>query len=318
MRLKSFDAPTLSQAMALVRAELGDEAILVSTEKVGGLMRVLAAVEADDLSTADVPDPVEDVHEALVNHGVLPRLAERLLESAAASGQEDATLALAGAIDAQFAFAPIGEGRALMLVGPPGSGKTTSAAKIATRAVLDGTAVRLVTTDTSRAGAVEQLGAFARLLGIELHCAATAAELAEIAGSPAEDELVVVDTGGINPYLAGDREELAALAAAVDADLVLVMAAGGDVYDTVEMARVFAELGCTGLVATRVDMVHRLGSVLAAAAAARLAFAGLGVGTDIAEGLARPTPLSLARLLVPEAAAARTPSFQLETEAATP
>ena len=61
-----------------------------------------------------------------------PASIERLVESAAEARQEDATLALAGAFDAQFAFSPIDGGRAVMLVGPPGSGKTTSAAKLAT------------------------------------------------------------------------------------------------------------------------------------------------------------------------------------------
>lgn len=81
-----------------------------------------------------------------------------------------------------FGFAPLGtpeparRGRRPqeMLVGPPAVGKTVTVAKLAARAVMARKPVMLVTMDTRRAGAVDQLAAFARVLKVDLGEAADA------------------------------------------------------------------------------------------------------------------------------------------------
>ena len=57
----------------------------------------------------------------------------------------------------------------------------------------------------------------------------------------------------------------------------------------------------TRMLVTRLDMVHRLGSLLAAADAAHLSFCDAGISPDVAEGLIPLNPVALARLLLPEA-----------------
>ena len=56
----------------------------------------------------------------------------------------------------------------LLLVGPPGAGKTLTVARLATRLVMAGITPMVITADGKRAGATEQLAAFTRLLGISL------------------------------------------------------------------------------------------------------------------------------------------------------
>jgi flagellar biosynthesis protein FlhF len=120
--------------------------------------------------------------------------------------------------------------------------------------------------------------------------------------SSPSNELVLIDSGGINPYAAADLQELAGLIRVINAEPLMVMAAGGDVYDATEMGMAFRSLGATRLLVTRIDMVHRLGSVLAAADAARLSFCEVGTSPQIANGLSALTPLSLAGLLLPNMA----------------
>jgi flagellar biosynthesis protein FlhF len=79
---------------------------------------------------------------------------------------------------------------------------------------------------------------------------------------------------------------------------MLVLAAGTDALDAVDMARIFRDLGSTRMAVTRLDLTHRLGSVLAAAEGARLGFAEAGIAPDIADGLIPFTPATLARLLL--------------------
>lgn len=313
MRLRSYTAATIPEAMALVREHLGPEAIIVSTQSLesGGASVTAALEEGDPPAGSIADDAVDAIHEALAAHGVPPRLIEKLLKAAAELDSDDTVLALAGALDAVFTFAPIGDrpaARPLMLVGPPGAGKTISTAKLAARAVLGHRPTRVVTADTVRAGGIEQLEAFTRLLELPLHTVESTKHLTGLVSDPVAGEMVLVDTAGINPYNASDRADLAGFIAAAEAEPIFVVPGGGDLFDTVEMAGIFAELGCRRMLATRLDMVQRLGSVLAAAEAANLAFCDVGITPSVADGLTPLTPVALARLLLPDPALPADPS----------
>jgi flagellar biosynthesis protein FlhF len=339
MRLRRFTARTAAEAMALVRRELGPDAVIVSTESADtGATTVTAALENDDdadlardfaaaaaagqsADSALPPlDAAELIAEAVTAHGTPPRLAEKILMASLEllADAADPLPALAGALDAVFGFQPLDDrrrdgGQPLMLVGPPGAGKTIAVAKLAARAVLARRRIHVLSTDTVRAGGIEQLEAFTRLMALPLHridgeaqLAAALADAAALSAGPG-DPAALIDTAGINPYNASDRDELAAFIAAADAEPVLVLPAGGDLYDSVELAEAFADLGCRRMIVTRVDMVRRLGSVLAVAEAARLGFSDIGISANVADGLIPLNPVALARLLMPDAAATVTP-----------
>jgi flagellar biosynthesis protein FlhF len=304
MRLRTFTAPTMSEAMALVRARLGSDAVIVSTEEgEDGATRLTAAVEQPErLAPGIEPDVIDVLNEALSGHGLAPLVVEKILCAALPFETDEPLLALASAFATFFSFKPLeGEARRpLLLAGPPGAGKTVSIAKLATRAVVAGTPVRIVTADTVRAGGIEQLEAFARVLQLPLHRAESAQRLGALSAVEQPGELLLVDSPGINPYSAGDRRELSQLIAASRAEPVLVLPAGGDAVDTVEMARIFRDLGASRMIVTRLDMVQRLGSVIGCAETLRLGFAEAGTSPDIAKGLTAFNPVVLARLVLPK------------------
>lgn len=329
MRLRTFTARTMPEAMALVRQHLGTEAIILSTASgEGGTITVTAALEPSDpprrdnaASAAGRAPPVDATElllEALTGHGTPARLVDSLISVALELPAQDAILALAGALDATFSFAPLTDRRPprpLMLVGPPGAGKTVSIAKLAARAVLARQKIRVISSDTVRAGAIAQLEAFTRLLGIKLYRAENPKQLGQLADDASQDEAVLIDSAGINPYNASDRNELADYIGATGAEPIFVLPGGGDLFDTVEITQAFRALGSTRMLVTRLDMVHRLGSILAAAADSRLSFCDAGIGPDIAQGLTPLNPVALARLIMPEAIQ---PTRPLTPELATP
>jgi flagellar biosynthesis protein FlhF len=313
MRLRSFTARTMPDAMALVRQQLGADAVILSTQRGGAGVVVTAALDEIDEPTADMlagepqQDPIEILHETLAAHGTPARLVDKLLAAAAELAALPPIDALAGSLEKTLNFAPLvlrRGAKALIMVGPPGAGKTVVTAKLATRAVLAGRAVRVISSDTVRAGGIAQLEAFTRLLGIMLHRAESEHEMERLTLAATPDEIVLIDSGGINPYSASDRRELADLIAAARAEPIFVLPAGGDVFDTIEMAQAFRLLGAARLLVTRLDMVHRLGSVLGAAEASGLGFCGAGTASDVAKGLTPLNPVALARLLLPEMAKA--------------
>ncbi|MBV8888470.1 MAG: AAA family ATPase [Alphaproteobacteria bacterium] len=304
MRLRTFNAATMTEAMRLVREQLGDNAVIIATEPTEGGCMITAAVEDEQdefpAEAAAAPDPLETIAAALDAHGVPLALAQRLGSAALDGIEEDCLTALAGALAASFRFAPIAFRGAerLLLVGPPGVGKTVTAAKLAARQVLTRRPLRLISTDMERAGGFEQLAALARVLATRLAGADGPQALAREAASAAGP--VVIDSPGFNPYRPAERREIRALAEAARAEPVLVLAAGMDLAETADISNCCRELGCRRLIVTRLDLSRRLGNLLVAAEAGDYAFAEVGVAPDIADGLCPLTPLGLARLLLPE------------------
>lgn len=313
MRLKTFTAPSTGDAMQLVRDEMGDEAIIVSTRRSGRTVRVTAALDDaptdNNLAMEEALPTADRLAETLAFHGVPADIIDRLRRETMAIAVDDPVLALAGALDAVFEFHPLpddaidGDTRPIMLVGPPGVGKTVTAAKLAARVALRGRAVGVVTTDTRRAGGIEQLAAFTRLIDADLKTATDAQSLADAVARAPAGAPVYIDSAGSNPFDEAEMLKLAALADAVDAETVLVLAAGSDTREGAETACRFAAIGTRRLLATRLDIARRIGGILAAADAAHLKFCDVSVTPHIADGLNPINPVSLARLILPDGGA---------------
>lgn len=305
MRLRSFTANTMDEAMARVRQALGDDAVIVSsyTGKRGRGVVVVAAKDnpAADQRLAAIAegDAPGSLGEALAFHSVPAELAKRIRAAAEGIQSDDPVLALAGAFDSLFAFEPlaVAPDRPILLVGTPGSGKTVLAAKLATRAVLAGGRAHVVTTDTVRAGAVAQLAAFTDILKTKLDRAGTPGELKAALAQAGNRAVAVVDTPGTGPFQANELADLKAFLDASESEAILVQPAGQDAAESGESAAAFAGLGVKRMVVTKLDVSRRLGGILAAADSG-LAFAGVSVSPFVAQGIGTLNPVSLARLVL--------------------
>jgi len=254
MRLKLYRAPAMAQAMARVRSELGDDALILATRRVADGVEITAALEPEELRQ---PDPA--LLAALEYHGVSSSLQPAFLS-----------------------FAPLPLDDPLVFVGPPGAGKTLTVARLATRLVMTGTIPLVITADGKRAGATEELAAFTKLLGINLIVASHPATLTRAIGQRSGPALI--DTPGCNPFDPGLLAEVTELVGAASGTMVLVLPAGLDPGEASDLARAFVAAGSRYLIATRLDFAHRLGGVLAAAGTG-LALAEAGVGPGAADGL---------------------------------
>jgi flagellar biosynthesis protein FlhF len=310
MRLRTFTAETMADAMEEVRATLGADAIIVSTltARRGRGVQVTAAVEPadddfppdDDVPEDDpLPDPVTD---ALRFHRVIDGLDRRLAHAARESGSPDPVMALAAAVDARFRFAPLplAAAQPLALVGAPGAGKTVTAAKLAARSRIAGHTIAVITTDTVRSGGVGQLSGFTDLLDCPLQTAETPEELKRVLEAGSGADLTVIDTPGTNALNKGEVGDLADFLKVAGIEPVLVMAAGGDSEDARDHARTYARLGVRRIVGTRLDVTRRYGALLSAAESGDFAFSNVSITPFVAEGLYPLNPVSLARILTSE------------------
>ncbi len=290
MRLKLFHAPTMAEAMAAVRAELGAEALILNTKRIANGVEITAALESATEPEPAPPDPARLA--ALVWHGVPPG-------SHPALAHGDLTDSISRAL--RFGTLPLNaHDPPLLLTGPPGAGKTLTTVRLATRLVMSGVMPMVISTDGKRAGATEQLAAFTRLLGVPLLVASQPVSLARALARRQDGAPVLIDTAGVDVFRPGQTEEPLHLAQAAGAHVVVVLPAGLDAAEAEDLAAAHVEAGAVSLIATRLDLVRRMGGVIAAASTG-LTLTEAGIGPGAAEGLVPMTPsLLAARLIVPD------------------
>lgn len=190
---------------------------------------------------------------------------------------------------------PIETGGVIALVGPTGAGKTTTIAKLASRFAEAHAArdVALVTTDTQRIGAREQLYGFGRQLGIAVHEANSGTNLNQLLERLADYKLVLIDTAGLGQRDRALAAQLQWLRAAGQIRTLLVLPANTSFQDMDEVVRRFGAANPQGLVLTKLDETGRFGSALSVAVDHSLPITWVTDGQDVPEDLHRASAANL-------------------------
>lgn len=312
MKVKTYQASTQTEAMAQVRNELGENAILVSVQRlaVGMGVRITAAIEDDDDLTPDLVGdyynesytPIQEkVDKILRQQGATESVIEKVVSELNRSNRSDELVAFASAMDAVFKFHTLPEkkGQAFMLVGPAGAGKTTIIAKLANRGLMSGKKIGLISADVVRLGAAEQLVAYTNTLDIALTKARSPENLHNhVEAMKKSYDLILIDMPACNPFLPEDIDYLSTYIKSANVTPILVLPAGIDPVETAETAECFSEIGVSNLIATKLDAARRFGGILSAMDAARLTISEASTSYNINKGLSVVNAVSLARLLL--------------------
>jgi flagellar biosynthesis protein FlhF len=179
-------------------------------------------------------------------------------------------------------------GGVIALVGPTGAGKTTTIAKLAARwSMQHGSQdLALVSTDSYRIGAREQLMTYARILGAPMHVANNGKDLARVLERLKSKKLVLIDTAGMGPRDVRLSEQLAALQlGAARARVMLALPAQGEGNALEEIVRSFAKLAPAACILTKVDEAASLGAVISTTLRHKLPIAYLCTGQRVPEDL---------------------------------
>ena len=173
----------------------------------------------------------------------------------------------------------------IMLVGLQGSGKTTTAAKLARRLKEEHKSVRLIAADVYRPAAIDQLETLGKALDIPVFADRTSTDVIKIARAGLElarrerDRVVIVDTAGRLQIDDDMMAELDRLKAAIRPDEILLVADGMTGQDAVKIAEGFnSRLDVTGIILTKMDGDARGGAALSIYGTLRKPIKYIGVG----------------------------------------
>lgn len=260
----------------------------------------------------ELPASLVPTYGTLLEADVPESLARRLVRYVAERLESDENTAsvpvrdlLREAVESCLSIAPPiaavpGLRRTVALVGPTGVGKTTTVAKLAaSMKLVHGLRPGLVTVDTYRIAAVEQLRTYAEIIDLPLAVANVPAEMPGAIEQLGEVDLVLIDTAGRSPRDEVKIRELAEFMAEVPPDevyLVLSAVAGGrSMRSAVER---FAAVQADRLILTKLDEADGLGGILAVIGQANLPVSYLTTGQAVPDDIEPADRARLARLIL--------------------
>lgn len=372
MKIKTFRAKTFGEALALVKREMGEDAVVLSTEEKKGprpSVEVAAAVdyEAGEAASpkaaipswatpiprpAGSPSPVVE-HEEIrqLKHTLTEFKTEvgsirELLEDTRSgaeearlpSGKRDVLRFLKGrgvreehargicsaannvkeipramAAGVTVRQGPMGGKRAIVLVGPTGVGKTTTVAKLAAAAIKARKRVAILSLDSYRIGAIEQVRIYAKIMGVPLEVVPDAGQVKACLARHADKDVVFIDTTGRNPLGDAVLSELAPLyESGVPVETHLLVSATSD-YDFLAGAwKSYARLpvDCVGV--TKVDEAARYGALYNVSALCGKPIAYLTNGQTVPGDIVFPTREKVLRMILLEGPAGAAPAVAVQ------
>jgi flagellar biosynthesis protein FlhF len=351
MKLKSFFADSIEEAIGMARRQMGADAMLVHSKRTTPESRHLGSYEvvcASDVEPAAAAAAESETHRGPSIDNLVREVSdvkqqmERLARSLARCGGGMASVASSPDLVAAFALLsdaemdadltyeiigalsppvlpgalrdevaklvrvdaalgrPESARKIAALVGPPGAGKTSALVQLAVQYGIGARKrVQLLTLDTYRIAAAEELQAYAAILGIGCQVLDHAGLLEAALDEHALADLILIDTPGL---AAQEMDETLAhaLTGVRGVDTHLVLAASMRARDLARAARQYSIFKPDKLLFTRLDETETLGPILSQSVRMGLPVSFLASGQRIPEDLAPATREGLLSRLLPD------------------
>ena len=302
----ALDAPVANQAASLARERSDESASVALEDELISIRRQLARLAAGQgtpcghlgeeiatqLDECELPgELVAELDEAMGRAGKRLDVAKHREFLGLLMARN---LPCAGAVDWTTT-------QKLMMVGPTGVGKTTTLAKIASELVMKkGRRVALITIDTYRVGAQDQLKAYADLLDVPLEIAATPAQFGALIRRYEGYDNVLIDTAGRSPSDATRIHELKGFCRAVPGvGVMLAVAATSGRAEFAAVVERFSILPVAHAVITKLDECAAMGRLYGCLRRHRLPLNYLTIGQEVPDDIIPADPAMIAGRVIP-------------------
>ncbi len=264
---------------------------------------------------ADMPPKLFGMYLELVGQDLSEELAEQIVnavrgELGGGSGDDESAVRdavlrhltrLVPAVDPAIGYDnPDDRPLTIALIGPTGVGKTTTLAKLAASYKLkQNRKVGLVTCDTYRIAAVDQLRTYANIIGLPLEVALTPTDVRQAVTALADCDVILIDTAGRGPNDRGRLDELSSCVAAADPHEVhLVLSSTSSERVLLREAEAFAEVGADRVVLTKLDEAVSFGVLINVMQSIGKKLSFMTTGQEVPDHIEVGRPRRLAELVL--------------------
>ena len=268
MHIQSFSAPTLSDGYAQIRERYGGDAVVLRTAQDANSVVFTVSVPpqgslSDCVGEEALRSDARLVMQSTGFQGVVLSQFEsyvrsRPLEDPRRAVDEFLYTVIRTDQLANFTQAS----RVVVLIGPPGAGKTVTVAKAASTLVSAGQRVTLVNLDQNRLGAGSQLEHLASLIGMPVVNAARPEGLQKALNRSTSSDVFLCDAPGIHPWNLEEIEAAVCYAERLGGRSVLVAPAGLEAGETADLLAILKRFGVDRIIVTKCDITRKLGALL--------------------------------------------------------
>jgi len=289
--------------------ESGQEAVAYS--RVDATLNLIARESAVRARVHSLPAEMVAVYQFLVDEDVSEKTAFRLANAVASKYEcapdgSDAVLEWAFDEIANLVgvSGPIevvrGRRKVVGLIGPTGVGKTTTIAKIAAGfALVEKARTALITADTYRIAAIEQIKTYAEIIGVPWEVVYSPRDMETALAKHSDAELVLIDTAGRSPNSPTRMYELRSMMdAALPEEIHLVLSATTRRQDLDHLVDRFAQVGFDKVILTKLDESSTLGAIFNIHARSGRPFSYFANGQSVPEDILAPTCTGISDMMI--------------------
>ena len=330
MRIKRYIVHDMREAVYLIKKDLGPDAMIVSSKKVRekGLKGLLSPAKIEVTAAVELGNDAEitletyaqqnlqlqvpannldayKIRQCLMKMDIGPETIEFLLHDLETiNNHNEIRQVLQQRLLSVFKPVPRREKTPdiMAFIGVPGVGKTTTIAKIAAiNALFNSLRISLITIDSFRVGAVEQMRIYGEIIGASVDVVSTPGELLQAVENNRDKDLILIDTTGRpsrNTYQLAEIKTFLEVIKGVN--IYLVINATTKVSDTARIINDFKVIPYSQLIVSKLDETESPGTLLNAAYLTGLPIAYITNGQTVPDDIEIASPESLVNCIMKE------------------